>query len=625
MKLFYKNIVFIFCVLLSPFLQGQDVVEVGEYVALHSLTDCLTVYKDYERGTSFSEILKKDSAGLFKKTNSKALIFGPDTAVYWVKVEIHNIGEENNMLLLEIPNPHINVSRLFIKRENRIDIGIACGDEFPFHQRVLNYRNCVFKIPIQHDEVVTIYFYADNFGSFMEIPMKLWEENIFMEKIAREEIVLGGVFGVCIIALFIVLCLFIIKPSKTHVCFLIYTMANVFYLFAQKGVGYQYFWPGSPMFNTMSRPLFAIIGIAASLQLIRTYFKTKNDYISIDKWIRFVLINVILSAVILFVHLFKPSPISLIGVKYTRIVTLMYPLVSIASCLYIYHKNKDKKSLLFLCVFVSTMVGGGVIVLGQMEILQNHFIFENILLFTFLIDFCILLVLLSFDGVSTKNQNLKLSNELLTSKVKGLESLLLGQQQERQRLSQSLHDGASLRLANVQMLLSSFQHEIREEGQWMKLNSILKKLERTAKEIRSFSHALNPAVLDKYGLVFALEDLVEGLEDTNPEISFLFSYNYLKEENLPANIEQSLYFMVLELVMNGIKYAKATNIVINLRKHPNEVFLLVKDDGIGYNEKLITKGIGLRNIQARTDLLNGVFLVKSIKYVGTENRIVIPL
>ena len=51
----------------------------------------------------------------------------------------------------------------------------------------------------------------------------------------------------------------------------------------------------------------------------------------------------------------------------------------------------------------------------------------------------------------------------------------------------------------------------------------------------------------------------------------------------------------------------------------------ISDDGVGFNIKRKTKGIGLKNIKSRAEKLNGKFLLVSKHNKGTLLKIKIPL
>ena len=88
-----------------------------------------------------------------------------------------------------------------------------------------------------------------------------------------------------------------------------------------------------------------------------------------------------------------------------------------------------------------------------------------------------------------------------------------------------------------------------------------------------------------------------------------------------------LYRIIQESVNNTIKYAEATNLNIIISADETEFSLMIEDDGIGFDVKnaLEKDGIGLKNIQIRTDYLKGKLEIDSSPQNGTTIIIESPL
>ena len=88
-----------------------------------------------------------------------------------------------------------------------------------------------------------------------------------------------------------------------------------------------------------------------------------------------------------------------------------------------------------------------------------------------------------------------------------------------------------------------------------------------------------------------------------------------------------LYRIIQESVNNTIKYAQATEMSIHLSADKTEISLLMEDNGKGFDiqEAKGKGGIGLKNIQLRTDYLKGKLHIESSPKNGTTIIIEIPL
>ncbi len=211
---------------------------------------------------------------------------------------------------------------------------------------------------------------------------------------------------------------------------------------------------------------------------------------------------------------------------------------------------------------------------------------------------------------------------------KALHATLEGQEQERKRIAQEIHDGLGPLFSSLTMHIESLEEIIKEKTPDFIFHcSILRELSKTiAGDIRGISHDLMPSAVEDFGVVTALENLCNTTNEVaKSEINF---YSTNISDRLDKNIELGLYRIGQELLNNALKYAKADSIMIQLIKHPKSIVLMVEDDGIGFDNQLIKskkKGIGWRNINTRTKSLGGFFTIDSRMGEGVLATVEIPL
>ena len=102
-------------------------------------------------------------------------------------------------------------------------------------------------------------------------------------------------------------------------------------------------------------------------------------------------------------------------------------------------------------------------------------------------------------------------------------------------------------------------------------------------------------------------------------------YDDLTNAELSSELQLNLYRIIQEQVQNIIKHANATAIEISIRLFSNLLRLRIYDNGKGFNTKLTTSGIGLRNIKNRTEMFQGFCIINSSEGKGCEILIKIPL
>lgn len=197
--------------------------------------------------------------------------------------------------------------------------------------------------------------------------------------------------------------------------------------------------------------------------------------------------------------------------------------------------------------------------------------------------------------------------------INSMQSMIAGQEVERERIAKDLHD-------SLGGLLSTIKLQIGNLGQADDQNPDLQKatnlLDVAVSEVRTISQDLQPGALKRLGLVPAINDLVNRYQSSNgPDITF-------QHFDLPTNISQTfamgIYRIVQEILNNAIKHAKSTEIFIQLNMEGKDLVIHIEDDGIGFNPDQKFKSMGLENIKSRVNYLKGSIDIDSRINEGTS-------
>jgi len=134
---------------------------------------------------------------------------------------------------------------------------------------------------------------------------------------------------------------------------------------------------------------------------------------------------------------------------------------------------------------------------------------------------------------------------------------------------------------------------------------------------------LNPACLNKYGLVKSLADLFDKINNTG-EVYFELLVENLHHRLLPTT-EIILYRICNELINNTLKHSGAKTARIILSNNRNKISLRYTDDGIGFNPVIdyYQNGgkTGLKNLESRVESLGGTYNMKSNPDQGVDIHI----
>lgn len=226
----------------------------------------------------------------------------------------------------------------------------------------------------------------------------------------------------------------------------------------------------------------------------------------------------------------------------------------------------------------------------------------------------------------TLKQEQKLQQELIKEETKRSRAIIESEENERQRLARELHDGVGQLLSATKLNLSTLTSNSSTFEEKDKIQNSMDILDDSIREIRNISHNMIPDILLKFGLKRAIEDFISRINQTKT-LEIHFECNGFDENSLEDTGKLMLYRLIQEFVNNTIKYAQATQITIQLSADSNEISLLMEDNGKGFDIEEVKRkgGIGLKNMQLRTDYLKGKLEIESSPKKGTTIIIEIPL
>lgn len=200
-----------------------------------------------------------------------------------------------------------------------------------------------------------------------------------------------------------------------------------------------------------------------------------------------------------------------------------------------------------------------------------------------------------------------------------LKSLIEGQEEERKRLARELHDGLGGYLTSVHLKAQQLGTNKSDPGL---LHEVTEMVATAGKEMRKISHALAPEGLIALGLPAALEHYTRKI--STPTCSITFETHGTAW--VPADYsELTVYRIIQELLNNVLKHAGASEAFVSLSYLPEEMHVVVEDNGRGFNaESAMNEGHGLHHLKARLTFLNAAMDVVSQPGMGSSFTMTIP-
>jgi PAS domain S-box-containing protein len=194
-------------------------------------------------------------------------------------------------------------------------------------------------------------------------------------------------------------------------------------------------------------------------------------------------------------------------------------------------------------------------------------------------------------------------------------------EEERHRISESLHNGIAQILYGIKLNISTLNQELPTRNFNENKAYVSKLLTDAINETRRISHELMPSTLEQFGLKSAILDICSQLSGSTKFKCTIVGLSSGMEKYL----ELAVYRTTQELMTNVVKHAKATKCMVIINIEQQSIRIQVNDNGDGMENKDVTKpGIGLASIRSKIKLLNGTVDIDSVQGKGTSIEIVIP-
>ncbi len=229
------------------------------------------------------------------------------------------------------------------------------------------------------------------------------------------------------------------------------------------------------------------------------------------------------------------------------------------------------------------------------------------------------------DITDRKKQEVELQ-ESYASVRKLTEHLQNIREEERTFISRELHDELGQQLAAMKMDLAWVNKRLKESEEPIKdkIKFLMGQISLLIKSVRKISFDLRPSSLSDFGLAAAMEQYLKDFEERSG-IHVNFKMPIVNPE-LNDSIKTTLYRIFQECLTNISRHAQAKNVFIELNFFGKKVLLLIKDDGVGFNNDILKtkKTLGIIGMKERVVILNGEFEIQSEPNKGTTTKIVIP-
>ena len=204
--------------------------------------------------------------------------------------------------------------------------------------------------------------------------------------------------------------------------------------------------------------------------------------------------------------------------------------------------------------------------------------------------------------------------------------ILQAQEEERKRVSRELHDGVGQTIYSMIVGLNMIEQLPLDDAVREHFKLVKEMATQALDEVRYIAVELRPCSLDDWGIVPALRSFIKQFEQTYGIITVLRVAG--AERRYSPKVETALYRICQEAMINAAKYANIDKLSVDFYEKDQELQLVVRDLGRGFDVENIDiqgTGLGIYGMRERATLVGGTFTICSIPNQGTDIKICIPL
>jgi PAS domain S-box-containing protein len=228
--------------------------------------------------------------------------------------------------------------------------------------------------------------------------------------------------------------------------------------------------------------------------------------------------------------------------------------------------------------------------------------------------------------VQQRTKALRLANTELRKEIsrrKGLEGQILEiSDREQERLGQELHDGLCQQLTAIGFLARATALRLKDHRvvQQDDLEKIAQLINRSVMDARNIAHDLHKEEIDAAEFESAIRDLVSRkIWKTPCRLDLKTKINIENDA-----VASQLYRILREAIINANKHARATEVVLQVRRSKKEFIFSVTDNGVGFNRSR-GHGLGFHIMKYRAESIGARLELESLRKRGARVTCYLPI
>ncbi len=537
----------------------------------------------------------------------------------WLQIPLSSVTAKDALKNIMVRNPHVNYLQAWIfKGDHLIKTFNATGDHQLFESRTLRYADFVFPVPTDNHDSLTFLFLIDKRNEQLNIPVHFVTDNGFASYNRRKNLLAGLITGMGLFLFLFSFFLFYTMREKLYVYYALYILMVFFYIFSDYGYSFMYFFPNHPFPADFTRPLAISLASPLYMMFALTLLNVKQHLPGDNKWARRYIVLYLLSLII---SIFLMPETGLVRMVLVWLMQIYQNITAVFMLIIAIRAVRRRVPYAGFIIATSLVLLTSFFIFMQFVsgYIADSFLTRNMMNIGFTTEISILAFVLTLRFKQYKEQSEQLLRTANLQQEQIFQNISNYQEKEMQRYSSMLHDSVGARLSAIRLNLESLSNKIPEA----QLSKSIADIGELANDVRQFSHNLSPVLLQKKGLVGAVKEITDGVNESKGIYIQFESIGSLQKVSF--RYELMVYNILQELIQNILKHAQASEVIIQLILEKELIYLFVEDNGKGFNPLFIKEGLGFSQIQQLVTFVKGSLTIDVKEGSGCKVTLEFPV
>jgi class 3 adenylate cyclase len=250
---------------------------------------------------TFTDI--RDGRGpVFSAPTGSTLAFGYVDATYWLRIDLASGDDHETAWLLELTGLARSIDEIdaYVPQADGSVRRFVAGDRVPFTLRSVKHHAVLFPLSLPPGESRSVYLRLRTNGT-LQIPAVLWSTAQYAEVEHNDYLMEGIFYGTLLVMIFYNAFVYSSVRDRSYLYYVGYLICVLFFATSLKGIGFEYVWPESPLWNNKANLFFAGAGVLMMLLFAQDFLRISRHSQRLDVAVKGLMLASVMVLPLIFV------------------------------------------------------------------------------------------------------------------------------------------------------------------------------------------------------------------------------------------------------------------------------------------------------------------------------------